>query len=69
MFTCNYFDLDLSLKATGQCVIFNACYTDKLIETVAQSVPCVIGMRASVTDQASAKFAGAFYDGLGAGKS
>lgn len=58
-----------ALYPNVQCVIFNACYTDALIESVAHRVPCVIGMRSIVTDQAAIKFAEAFYDSIGAGKS
>jgi hypothetical protein len=51
------------------CVILNACYSEVQAEAVAKHIPYVIGMSASVSDDAAIEFAIGFYDALGAGKS
>jgi hypothetical protein len=52
-----------------ECVILNACYSDVQADAIAKHIPYVIGMKASVSDNAALEFAVGFYDALGAGKS
>ncbi|SIO54463.1 CHAT domain-containing protein [Paraburkholderia phenazinium] len=52
-----------------ECVILNACYSDMQATQICEYIPYVVGMSASVSDDAATEFAVAFYDALGAGKS
>jgi hypothetical protein len=52
-----------------ECVVLNACYSDVQAEAIAKTIPCVIGMTDSVSDDAALQFAIGFYDALGAGRS
>jgi hypothetical protein len=52
-----------------ECVILNACYSDAQADAISEYIPYVIGMRASVSDDAAVQFAIGFYDALGAGRS
>jgi hypothetical protein len=52
-----------------QCVVLNACYSDRQAEAIAKHVPCVIGMSNAISDEAAIKFAASFYRGLGYGRS
>jgi hypothetical protein len=52
-----------------QCVIMNACYSDRQAEAIAKHVPCVIGMSNAISDEAAIKFAASFYRALAYGQS
>ena len=52
-----------------QCVILNACFSEKQAQAIAQHINYVIGMREAIGDQAAIAFASGFYTALGAGKS
>ena len=51
-----------------QCVILNACQSEAQAEAIGKHIPNVIGMSASIEDQAAIEFAVGFYDALGADK-
>jgi hypothetical protein len=46
-------------------VVLNACYTDAQAEVLGMHVDCVVGMSASIGDDAARNFAIGFYGGLG----
>ncbi|NES18386.1 MAG: CHAT domain-containing protein [Symploca sp. SIO3E6] len=52
-----------------ECVLLNACYSEKQAEAIHQHIDCVVGMNKAIGDRAAIKFAVGFYDALGAGKS
>jgi hypothetical protein len=52
-----------------ECVVLNACYSEAQADAIARYIPYVIGMGASVSDDAALEFAIGFYDALGAGRS
>ena len=52
---------------TLECVVLNACYSEKQASAIHQTVPCVVGMNSEVKDRAAIDFAVAFYDGVLAG--
>ncbi len=52
-----------------ECVVFGACSSEKLAETISEHIPYVIGMREEVEDRAALEFSVAFYEALGAGRS
>ncbi len=54
---------------TIECVVLNACYSDRQAEAIAQHIPYVIGMSKEIGDKAAIKFATGFYSALGAGES
>ncbi|HNT24965.1 MAG TPA: CHAT domain-containing protein, partial [Anaerolineales bacterium] len=56
------------LKDNIRCVVLNACYSDKQAEAIAQHIDQVIGMSSAISDQASIKFAAAFYQAVGFGR-
>lgn len=58
----------LKLFPNIKCVVLNACYSDTLADALVEVVPCVVGMEAQATDVFAVKFAVAFYDGVGAGR-
>ncbi|MGB7251931.1 MAG: CHAT domain-containing protein [Phormidesmis sp.] len=51
-----------------ECVVLNACYSQRQAEAIAQHVPYVIGMTQAIGDRAAIEFAVGFYDALGAGE-
>ena len=58
-------------KAVGQgvqCVIINACRTERLARALATIVPYVISMRQPVNDRSSIRFSIGFYQALAAGQ-
>ena len=60
-----------AFKAVGQdvqCVIVNACRTERLAQALAAVVPWVIGMRQPVGDRSAIRFSIGFYQALAAGK-
>lgn len=52
-----------------ECVVLNACYSERQAAAIAQHIPYVIGMKRAVTDDAAIEFSVGFYDALLAGKS
>lgn len=52
-----------------ECVLLNACYSEKQAIAIHQFVDCVIGMNQPIGDKAAVEFSEAFYDALGAGSS
>lgn len=52
-----------------ECVVLNACHSAPQAEAIAEHVPYVVGMTKALPDGAAIKFAGGFYDALGAGRS
>jgi len=55
------------LAGSLECVVLNACYTEKQADAIARHVPFVVGMSDAVYDEAAVTFATAFYCALGAG--
>jgi hypothetical protein len=52
-----------------QCVLLNACFSEKQAAAIAQHVPYVVGMNTTISDVAAIAFATGFYRAVGAGKS
>jgi hypothetical protein len=52
-----------------ECVVLNACYSERQAKAIAQHIPYVIGMNQAIGDRAAIEFAIGFYDALGAGES
>jgi len=52
-----------------QCVLLNACFSEKQAAAIAQHVPYVVGMKTTISDDAAIAFATGFYRAIGAGKS
>lgn len=52
-----------------ECVLLNACYSEKQADAIVQHINYVIGMNQAVQDTAAINFAVGFYDGLGSGLS
>ena len=52
-----------------KCVLLNACYAEVQAKAIVQHVDYVIGMKQAVQDDAAIKFAAAFYEVLGYGRS
>ena len=52
-----------------ECVLLNACYSEKQAVAIAQHIQYVIGMNRDIGDRAAIKFAVGFYDGIGDGRS
>ncbi|WP_337863329.1 CHAT domain-containing protein [Nitrososphaera sp.] len=50
-------------------VCLNACYSERQARVISESVDCVVGMSAEVSDEAAKAFAGIFYSAVGNGKS
>ncbi|MEM9904534.1 MAG: AAA-like domain-containing protein [Cyanobacteria bacterium P01_D01_bin.44] len=51
-----------------ECVLLNACHSQKQAEAIAEHIDAVIGMSQAVGDQTAQQFAIGFYDALGAGR-
>lgn len=47
------------------CVLLNACYSEKSAEAISKYIKYTIGMNQPIEDQAAIVFAQGFYDGLG----
>ncbi len=62
-------DLFYALRADVRLVVLNACHSEPFAEALAEVIPCTIGMRGAITDDAAIAFAAAFYRGLGFGRS
>ena len=52
-----------------ECVVLNACYSERQAKAIAQYIPYVIGMSRAIGDRAAIEFSIGFYDVLGAGES
>ena len=65
----NLFRIVNSNKKNIQCVLLNACYSEKQAEAIAEYIPCVIGMSTAISDEAAIKFATSFYRALANGLS
>jgi hypothetical protein len=56
------------LKDNIQCVVLNACYSEKQAQAIAQYIDYVIGMSRGIGDPSAISFATAFYRALGYGR-
>ena len=54
-------------RATINCVIVNACYSERLARAMSQHIDHVVGMRSKIGDEAAIEFSVGFYTGLFAG--
>ena len=63
------YQLFRTLKDNIRCVVLNACFSEFQAQAIAEHIDCVVGMSAAVGDQAAIKFAAAFYQALGYGRS
>jgi hypothetical protein len=52
-----------------ECVILNACNSEKQAAVICEHIAYVVGMRGDIRDKAAIEFAVGFYDGIGAGRS
>ncbi|MBW4626739.1 MAG: pentapeptide repeat-containing protein [Brasilonema octagenarum HA4186-MV1] len=50
-----------------ECVVLNACFSEKQAQAISQYIKYVIGMNKTIGDKAAVNFAVAFYDALAAG--
>jgi CHAT domain-containing protein len=50
-----------------ECVVLNACYSERQANAIAQHIPFVIGMQSAIGDRAAIEFSIGFYDALGGG--
>ena len=57
------------MKGGIQTVVLNACYSRPQAEAIVEHIPCAIGMKKAIGDDAAIVFAGSFYSALGFGKS
>jgi hypothetical protein len=57
------------LAPAVRCVVLNSCFSSVQARDIANSVPCVVGMQATVSDSAAISFAAGFYRALAIGKS
>jgi hypothetical protein len=62
-------DLFVALKDNIRVVVFNACNTRTLAESVSEVIDCAIGMNGPIGDQSAIIFAASFYRALGFGRS
>ena len=56
------------LRDDVRLVLLNACHSEAIAETLAEVIPCTVGMSGVITDAAAIAFATAFYRGLGFGR-
>jgi hypothetical protein len=56
------------LRKRLRCVVLNACYTEDQARAIAAQVPCVVGMRGGIQDDAAIGFATAFYRAIAYGE-
>ncbi len=61
-------DLFSVLEDNVHLVVFNTCHSDQTAKALAEVVPCTIGMRGEISDEAAIAFAAAFYQALGFGR-
>ncbi len=62
-------DLFVVFKGNIRVVVFNACNTRSLAESVSEVIDCAIGMNGPMDDRAAIVFAAAFYRAVGFGRS
>ncbi|MEK7255682.1 MAG: hypothetical protein AAB316_13115 [Bacteroidota bacterium] len=55
-------------KDQVECVLLNACYSERQANEIVKHIPYVIGMNTAVPDQAALEFSDAFYGAIGAGR-
>lgn len=51
-----------------RCVVLNACFSENQARAISESIPFVVGMNASMPDEAAIAFSIGFYRAIGAGK-
>lgn len=51
-----------------ECVILNACYSEKQADAIIKHIPYVVGMSHEISDKSALEFSTGFYDALGAGE-
>lgn len=51
-----------------ECVLLNACYSERQAQAIAQHIPYVVGMNQAIGDRAAIEFAVGFYEAIGAGE-
>ncbi len=56
-------------QGTLRCVVFNACHTESLAETVSEQIECAIGMRGAIKDILAIRFSELFYRAISYGHS
>jgi hypothetical protein len=61
-------ELFRALREDLLCVVLNACFTDEQAHAIAEHIPCVIGMRGGILDDAAIDFATAFYQAIAYGR-
>ncbi|WP_088889790.1 tetratricopeptide repeat protein [Leptolyngbya ohadii] len=55
-------------RESVECVVLNACYSERQAQAIANHIPYVIGMNQAIADKAAIEFSVAFYDAIGAGR-
>jgi CHAT domain-containing protein len=55
------------LRDNVRLVLLNACHSEAIAETLAEVIPCTIGMSGAITDDAAIAFATGFYRGVASG--
>ena len=61
-----------AMRAAGddlRLVVLNACYSETQAVALSEVVACVVGVVASISDQAAIRFSAAFYESLASGES
>jgi diguanylate cyclase (GGDEF)-like protein len=58
-----------TLKDNIRVVVLNACYSQEQAQEIVEVIDCVVGMKSSVLDETSIKFAASFYRAIGFGRS
>jgi CHAT domain len=61
-------DLFSVLRDEVHLVLLNACHSELIAAAIGEVIPCSIGMRGEITDNAAVTFAAAFYRALGFGR-
>lgn len=57
------------LEDSVKVVVLNACFSDAQAKAIVRSIPCAVGMRTAISDEAAIQFARIFYLALGEGSS
>ena len=58
-----------TLKGAIRLVFLNACYSREQAQALVETIGCVIGMKAGISDRAARTFASSFYRAIGFGRS
>jgi hypothetical protein len=61
-------DLFRILRQDLLCVVLNACFTAEQARLIGKHIPCVIGMRGGILDDAAIDFSAAFYRSIAYGQ-